>query len=494
MRLRFFLPLFSAAVAAALATSSDAAACGGCVVPPEENTIVTGHRMALSISTKQTVLWDQIKYDGDPASFGWILPVKPGAVIEVSTDAWFETLDATTSATVFAPPVNCGNGGGSGFGCGDSAFESLSPRAGGDVAGGGVTVVHRGTVGPYDTVTLSTQTPGVLNDWLTTAGYKIDPASQPVVDAYVNAGFDFIALKLQPDSSVKEMKPVRVVQPGASPTLPLRMVAVGTGASVAVTLFVISEGRWQAKNFENAQVPVDLLSWNFADNSSNYAGVREKLLAGNGGATWLTAFAQPNALLSPLPTRNFGGNRLYTTGDFSSSVDTIGAAYMQRGIQNDEAGATECQTSFQGLAGSNLMVVDPCPAGKPSNDPSCASVGAGEIDARQFECGKLDDLAVAFDGLHPADVWLTRLEANLPRTALGADLILEAASAQAPVDNEMQAVKGDNVEALCGSSATALPLLGNGKSGGGQGGGAQVVTFGMLATALLGLMRRRARA
>jgi hypothetical protein len=311
----------------------------------------------------------------------------------------------------------------------------------------------------------------------------------------VNAGFDFIALRLQPDSSVKEMKPVRVVQPGASPTLPLRMVAVGTGANVTVTLFVISEGRWQAKNFENTQVPVDLLSWDFANNSSNYAGVREKLLGANGGATWLTAFSQPKALLSPLLSQNpFGGNRVYSTGDFSSSVDTIGAAYIQRGIQNDEADATECKTSFPGLSESTQVVADPCPPGKPSNDPSCGEVGAGEIDARHFECGKLDDLAVALDGLHPADVWLTRLEANLPRTALGADLILEAASAQAPVDNEMQAVKGDNVEALCGSSATALPLLGNGKSGGGQGGGALVVTYGMLATALLGLMRRRARA
>ena len=66
MRLRFVLPLLSAAVAASLASSTDALACGGCVVPPEENTIVTGHRMALSISTTQTTLWDQIQYSGNP--------------------------------------------------------------------------------------------------------------------------------------------------------------------------------------------------------------------------------------------------------------------------------------------------------------------------------------------------------------------------------------------------------------------------------------------
>jgi hypothetical protein len=493
MRLRFFFPLFSAAIAASLAAASDASACGGCVVPPEENTIVTGHRMALSISTKQTVLWDQIKYDGDPKSFGWLLPVKPGAVIEISTDAWFETLDATTSATVFAPPVSCPNSGGSGFGC---AAADVGVRGSGeDFAGGNdVTVVHRGTVGPYQTVTLSTETPGALNDWLTTAGYKIDPATQPVVDAYVKEGFDFIALKLLPTSSVKEMKPVRVHQLGASPTLPLRMVAVGTGANVAVTLFLISEGRWEAENFENGQVPVDLLSWDFSNNSSNYATLREKVLGAAGGATWLTTFSQPKALLSPLTTLNFGGNRTYSSGDSSDFVDTIGGAYIQRGVQSDEASdeplAVECTTSFPSVADSADMVIDPCPPGKPSNDPSCTSVSAGQIDARKLACGKLDDLAVALDGLHPKDVWLTRIEANLPRKALAQDLVVKPSSVQEPVDNEMQARKGENIEAVCGSSAAALPDLGKSNRGGG-GGGAMVVAFGMAATALLGIARRR---
>ena len=32
----------------------EAKACGGCFVPPDENTLVTGHRMVLSISQKQT--------------------------------------------------------------------------------------------------------------------------------------------------------------------------------------------------------------------------------------------------------------------------------------------------------------------------------------------------------------------------------------------------------------------------------------------------------
>jgi hypothetical protein len=66
-------------------------------------------------------------------------------------------------------------------------------------------VVHKGTVGPYDTVTLSTSTPGALNTWLTTNGYGVDEGTQPIIDAYVAEEFDFIALRLQPGAGVREM-------------------------------------------------------------------------------------------------------------------------------------------------------------------------------------------------------------------------------------------------------------------------------------------------
>src|SRR5690348_16899562 len=61
-------------------------------------------------------------------------------------------------------------------------------------------------------------------------------AIQPVIDAYVQSGFDFLAMKLVPGASVQSMRPVRVTTQGASPVLPLRMVAAGTGASVGITL------------------------------------------------------------------------------------------------------------------------------------------------------------------------------------------------------------------------------------------------------------------
>jgi hypothetical protein len=492
MRLGFILPVLATASLGLLTAPRDAQACGACLVPPGENTTVTAHRMALSISPEQTVLWDQIQYDGDAEEFAWVLPVKPGAYVQISTDAWFEALDAATTATAFAPSVDCG-GGVNGPGCGSSNDSLRAATALGDEESGGtggqpgsnVTVVHRGTVGPFDTVTLSTETPGVLNDWLNGAGYAVDPETQPVIDAYVAEGFDFIALRLQPGKDVKAMKPVRVVSPGASPTLPLRMVAIGTGANVALTLFVISEGRWQAKNFSNAVLPADLLSWDFQTQSSNYGEMREKILTQNAGKTWLTSFAFQGALLGQLEASLFmGGIRTYG----QNFADRIATAYVQQGLTNGEAEVGDCTAAFANAAPSTMMVANPCPMGAPLNDPSCGSVSAGQIDARTLACGALDDVAVSLVGLHPADVWLTRLEANLPRAALAEDLLVEPAGNQQSVDNMMQAVNGTHTELACPGSAV-VPAFGGRKSGPFDR-GPLVMALGMGLFALAALGRR----
>ncbi len=437
MRLRFSCVLLAGALAAPLLATADAQACGGCFHPPTESTVVTGHRMALAVSPARTVLWDQIAYAGDPADFAWVLPVRPGAYIDVGSDAWFETLEAATTVQVQAPFIDCGGPGGCLFGSADMA-SSLSAEG----AGGGVQVVHRGTVGPYDTVTLSTSTPGALNDWLTTNGYAVDEGTQPVIDAYVAEGFDFIALRLQPGQGVREMKPVKVVTPGSGPVLPLRMVAAGTGATVDIVLYVIGEGRWATQSFPTAAMPLDLLSWDFASNESNYPELRAATLAKTEGRGWLTAYAQHGALFGSI-----GGS------SFFGLPQLFHETYAAQALSNGEI-ATEC--ALPDVGGSSAKVVDPCPAGAPPDDPACTTVGAGEIDARTLRCGDVDDLAAALVGMHPADVWLTRLEASLPREALSTDLTLEAAARQEPVSNQLVARVSVNAEGYCGSATAIL--------------------------------------
>ncbi|XXT15311.1 DUF2330 domain-containing protein [Sorangium sp. So ce429] len=486
MKLRLFAFLALAVPAATLLPSREALACGGCFAPPTQTTVVNAHRMVLSVSPVQSVLWDQIQYAGDPSEFAWVLPVKRGATIQVGSDAWFETLDAATSVRITAPSSTCG---GSGGGCGVLAGASSNDSAGG-FGNEQVTVLHRGTVGPYETATLATDTPGALNKWLDTHGFGVDESTQPVIDAYVEEDFDFIALKLQPGKDVKEMTPVRVVMPGANATLPLRMVAAGTGANVAITLFTISEARLAPEGFAAASVPHDLLAWDFASQESNYGALREKALAAaDGGRAFLTPYAQQGSLFSPVSSSAAPFGVRYTTSGSTTPVDTIAAAFAQQGLANGETEDSACAVRFAELAMESRAVGNPCPAGASLSDPSCDGVASGQIDARELACGPLDDLAVAMIGLHPKDVWLTRLEANLPRAALDTDLVLSPAP-QERVDNWLRARASVHAEVLCGA---ATPVLDGDRASRSRGQGTLVgMTLGALALAAA-VARRGAR-
>ncbi len=473
-------------LAASGLVTSDAQACGGCFhqenPPGPEVSVVTGHRMAFSISPTQTVLWDQVEYSGSPQEFAWVLPVKPGARLELASDSWFEVLEAATTTRVLAPQVNCApfnqdfgggdffEGEGSGFGCGCSDALSNSADFGSNGATGGfdgippmeppppVTVVKRETVGPYEVLTLSANVQGALVDWLKMHKYAADPSVQPIIDQYTQEGFDFIAMRLLPDQGVQSMKPVRVISPGASPTLPLRMVAAGTGAETAVTLFVIGEGRWEAQNFPNVAMYAANLTWDFGTQSSDYSKRRQEMLALDEGRTWLGSYARTGPLLSQI-NNSMGTPSTYQTNLGTSN--TIGEFFATTARDNGETAQFDCGQKFGEYAKSMDLVVNLC------TDPMapCADLMPGQIDSRDFACAgsetqpdvPLDDLAVALTGQHPASVWLTRIEGNLSRKALETDLILAPEAKQLEVDNWIVPGRKANVPCTEVAPAAMIP-------------------------------------
>ena len=188
--------------------------------------------------------------------------------------------------------------------CGGASDSSASSGFAGPGFGPGssVTILQQGSVGPYEEVRLRSTNSGALLAWLSTNNYNIPADIKPVIEAYQNEGFDFFALRLQPRSGVQQMTPVRIITPGASPTLPLRMVAAGTGDFVGITLYVIAEGRYEAADFNN-KVNVDFskLAWDWHSNfdtsqgTSNYAALRLQALAAGDGKNWLTSFAAKGA-------------------------------------------------------------------------------------------------------------------------------------------------------------------------------------------------------
>lgn len=456
------------ALGALAGAEATARACGGCFIQ-NESTVVTDHRMAFSITKQRTILWDQIRYQGDPAEFVWVLPVKDGAKVELSRDEWIAALDTMSQPVIQAPPMSGGGGSGSGCGCSSTA-TSDSVSFGGSTPP--VQVVSQQVVGPYETVILRSKSPSALKDWLTTHGYQVPASVQPTVDAYVREGFDFLAMRLQPGKGVCAMKPVRVVTPGADIGLPLRMVAAGVGAYVGLTLYVLAEGRYHPQNFPDATIDFKKLVWDYGTSSSNYQALSFDAMAQSNGRSWLTEYANlvgttKNATPSPtfgLPSQNLAD--LYYQKCYGP-VPTF--------EPKADAGA--------GLDASTLADAGDVDGSTPEADAGSADDG-GAFDPAppaidQTQCAAYDDLVKATNGMS-GPLWVTRLRGNLPVAALADDLKLEATERQEAFSSVHQA-RDPNAA----SQATVSPMSP-------RGAGSWLVFGGTLA--YLGYrMRRRSK-
>jgi hypothetical protein len=505
----------------------DASACGGCFHPPPaplevETSLVTDHRMAFSLSTTQTVLWDQIRYSGNPKAFAWVLPVRPGARIELSQDAWIAALDASTQTVVTGPTSSCGGtptsySSGCSFGFGARASGEAVPAGFNlvDAGEGQVQVISHQVVGPYDAVTVRSTQGEALGDWLRVNGYDIPPTIQPVIDAYSSESFDFIALRLAPSRGVQDMQPVRVITPGADATLPLRMVAAGVGAHVGLELYVLSEGRYHPSNFPDASIDFTKLAWDPNASRSNYAELATEALASS-GTGWLTESSQPanlygfNGSNPGLGTTYESTCRLATFVSSNCGAQPSGsplspdaapegsAAVADAGDGAPETGGGDSSDDGAAKSQAGDAAPETGPAPMPVSD--AASTCGAKLE---FSC---DDLSVAMTGIAPGRLWVTRLRADLPATALSQDLLLEATASQNSVSNShhTNAYTIANFNP-CGSTknaATSTSSSGNGNSSGcgcraaeSRDRDADVLVWSLgAATIVLSLRRRKARA
>ncbi len=412
---------------------TDARACGGCFheppKPSELPSVITDHRMILSISPQQTTLYDQIRYQGSPSSFAWVLPISGVATVGLSADVVFASLDTLTAVGIQAPPLNCpgppsqycpGGPFGGGTGSAPSASDAGS-------APPPVEVTKQETVGPYETVQLKSDDPNALLDWLTTHNFVIPDDVKPILTAYTNEHFGFLAMKLLPNATVKSMRPVRVSTAGAAPVLPLRMVAAGTGATVGVTLWVLAEGRYETANFPSFLIKPSELVWDYAVSASNYKVLRNQRETALGGRGWQVESSLP---LFPQQFQNI----VRTDGrTFGPPVDA-GADY------------------------------DPSPVDGGTKGP---------------EVVRDEDLATLFAGMQPQDVRVTRLRSDLAHAALSADLKLQASADQSNVPNLYAVTNAVNVPPcptyppppVCppDTSGGVAPLPDGGTGGGGSG-------------------------
>jgi hypothetical protein len=398
------LGVLAGASALAAFAPRDAAACGGCFHPPTQTVSdITDERMLLAVSQTQTSLYDQIRYSGNPSSFAWVLPIHGTVDVALSADVLFDSIDLLTTTQIVPPEPNCPSPN-----CGAGGFGASAPTAGGAQDGAGnVTVTKQENVGPYATVQLHSTDPTALNNWLAQNGYSIPSNVTPVIDAYVTEGFDFLAMKLLPNQGIQAMRPVRVTMQGASLSLPLRMAAVGTGATVGITIWVVSDGRYEPQNFPSYHIDDSSLIWDFSANLSNYTALRAQNEAALGGKGWEieSSITLNQQLISSVILS--GGQ--YYGGSYGGPVSNAGDDYLP--VADDSDGGTD-----GGVTESSDQV-------------------------------RSADIAALFAGLvSSSSVRITRMRSDISHAAMTADFILQAAKDQSELSNVRTVTQSVNLQ------------------------------------------------
>jgi hypothetical protein len=391
-RSKLALGIATAVSAVSFAGERQASACGGCFQPTQSVSDITDERMLLTVSTQQSTLYDQIRYSGSPSSFAWVLPIRGTVTVGLSADILFNSIDALTTTQIIPPPQNCPTP--------NCPINAGAAAPTGDFGGaaaedaGAVQVLSAANVGPYATVQLHSTDSSALDAWLTQNGYNIPTAVQPILDAYVQEGFDFLAMKLLPNQGVQAMRPVRVTTSGASLSLPLRMASIGTGAITGITIWVLADGRYEPQNFKSFHIDDSQLIWDWSTNLSNYTTLRVQKETASQNTIW--EMESSIALNEQLIT-----NVILSGGQYYGNGYSPGAA------------------------------VDATQDYLPIGDADAGADGGYESADQVRD----EDITTLFAGLTGPTVRVTRIRSDISQAAMTADFQVQASMDQSELSN-----------------------------------------------------------
>jgi MYXO-CTERM domain-containing protein len=290
-------------------------ACGGCFSPPgQQNTQlilqnaerVLFHRDA---KTKKTRVWVEVRFTGLAEDFGWVLPLPKKPQVSVGTSWVFDQLDARHaprfSTTLDQGDENCRSWTSYCYGDEQSRANAAAPSAGGGFRGdsaagsaseasdedGKVQVLEKDQAGPYDYEILASKDSQALLDWLNDHGYDTPQKALPIIESHLAKGDVFVAVKLQNNAGVNEIKPIVLEMDDADACVPLRLTSIAASEDMSVIVTLAGPGRAVPKN--HMHVEVNPLKLNWFQNGNNYAQVLSAAIDEAAGRAFATEYAGP---------------------------------------------------------------------------------------------------------------------------------------------------------------------------------------------------------
>lgn len=284
-----------ASVAAALtALPAVALACGGLFCDNAQPVNQAAERILFARDAGKIEMHVQIAYQGPPANFGWLLPTAPDVETTLGSEELFRVLDqdyAPQFQLNFVLDESCSDLFGSRAGS-DASASAGDDGAGGTAGDGGVQVLSREALGPYDRTILQANSVQDLRNWLDANGYQIPASTDEKLAPYVDAGAAFVALKMLPGADAGDVQPLRLVYTAALPAIPITPTGVAANPDMGVLVHVLGQTRAIPKNYRHLQINEAALDW--TTGGQNYADVVSQAADEAAGRGFVTDFAGPH--------------------------------------------------------------------------------------------------------------------------------------------------------------------------------------------------------
>ncbi len=286
-------PLAAAVLGAALLAPSAALACGGLFCDNSQPVNQAAERILFGHDGERLHMHVRITYQGPPTEFGWLLPTSPDVEVSLSSEQLFTVLD-----NQFAPRFTLRTELDSScdrdevaFAAADAGFTSVDAGAAPGEPGGGVQVLSREPVGPFDIATLRAETIDDLRGWLDENGYQIPEETDARLGPYLEMGAAFVAVKLLPDRESGDVAPLRLSFPSDRPTIPIVPTAVAADPDMGIIVHVLGTRRAIPLNYRHVVINEAAIDWQ--NSGQNYADVVSQAADEANGKAFATDFAGP---------------------------------------------------------------------------------------------------------------------------------------------------------------------------------------------------------
>ena len=293
------LTLVAASTGSLLLAPTPAKACGGffCSQVPVEQ---TGEQILFGMNGGKITAQIQINYAGEAEDFAWLLPVASRPEITLGSAAAFTNLGQRTAPS-WQLTWNNQNSQCNGW----WYYPSFSEGAVDDDGvpdGGGVSVLARKEVGPFDTVVLESNSTDDLLQWLADNDYAQPPSARALIDHYVKQDMVFVALRLLKDEPTGAIQPISLTFEEANPCVPLVLTQVAATPDMPVQLYLVSDHRMVPNNWLHVVINEKKIDW--INGGSNYTDIVTQAIDEAAGHGFVTEFAGSSAILDQLVYRD----------------------------------------------------------------------------------------------------------------------------------------------------------------------------------------------